>query len=142
MSYQFETAIINIAAYIELMFGYWWAKKVLIDRIHVNEKFLVLGIALLQLGLAIFYINDMALVYVYNLGYANILPYGVLWFILNPFWFTVHAYLWYLLGWELAFVGILWFLHVRGHVSINVIYCYMMACLFLCIDHNSHSIVS
>jgi len=91
VSYQLETAAINIMAYIELLFGFWIAKNVMIDRTKLKTKWIVLAVLFCQLGLAIFYINDMALVYVYNLGYANILPYGVLWFILNPFWFTVHT---------------------------------------------------
>src|SRR5437867_1800524 len=141
MSYQLETAFINIMAYIELLFGFWIAKNVMIDRMKLKTKWIVLAVLLCQLGLAIFYINDMALVYVYNLGYANILPYGVLWFILNSFWFTVHTYLWYLLGWEVAFVGILWFLQKRQIISTNVIYWYMILCLFLTLDHNPQSIV-
>src|SRR5207249_4839692 len=65
-----------------------------------------------------------------------------IWFVLNPFWNTVHAYLWYLFAWEFAFVGIMYFLHKHHRISMNVIYWYMITCLFLTLDHNPQSIVA
>lgn len=97
-------------------------------------------VLLIPLALALLYINDMTLVYIYNVGLSSIVPYGLLWFWTNPFWFTPHLYLWYLFAWESAFVSIMYFMYRRGKYSLENIYLYIVSCVFLTIEHGPQSI--
>jgi hypothetical protein len=135
---QFYVVSINIATYFLLIFLFLRLKKNLLAASE-KDKFLLLVLTGIQLALAIFYTNDPALVSLS--AYAQIVPYGALWFLLNPLWFTVHFYLWYLFVWEMAFCRILWFFYARKKIPFTVIYWYMTTCLFLTLAYNPQSIV-
>jgi hypothetical protein len=93
-----------------------------------------------QVILAIVYVNDYALVWIYQFNKGATLPYGVLWFILNPFWNTINTYLWYLLAWSMAFLGIMYFLVKHDKLNVEYVYWTQITNIIFVIAHNPQSI--
>lgn len=118
------------------LFGYF-ALRIL----KVRMRYWLFPLILMQLELAVFYINDLALVSLWQLGLSNILPYSQFWVWLNPFWGTVHQYLWFLFGWQMSFLGIMLFLQKRGKLSWSTIYWSQILNVTLLLLHNPQSIV-
>ncbi len=107
----------------------------------VRARYVIGPLVLSQLALAIFYINDLALVFTFRDNGGATLPYSPLWFALNPFAQTVHTYLWYLFSWQMAFLGIMLFLLKHKKTTLNAVYWSQITNIVLVLMHNPQSIV-
>lgn len=111
-------------------------------REHKNPDWLLLACPLLlQCILAVVYNNDLALISAHDIDNGATLPYGHLWFFLNPFYGTLHTYLFFLIGWNLAFAGIMYFLIQRKRLNLTWVYWCEILNVILILVHNPQSIV-
>lgn len=113
--------------------------NVLAQNHNLGWKARILPIIVLQVLLALFYNNDLALIWVYQYGYADTLPYGRLWFLLNPYWYT-SFYLWIMLAYQLAGVTVLTLMWRRGKVSLSYVFLTQLCNLWLVLIHNPQSL--
>lgn len=117
--------------------------KICIDIWRENENpkwLLLLPPMILQTILALVYNNDTALIMAYNLDQGATLPYGRLWFFLNPF-YGQAIYLQFILGWNFAFLGIMYFLITRNRLKVEWVYWCEVLNVMLMFVHNPQSIV-
>lgn len=85
--------------------------------------------------------NDTALIDAYQIDGGATLPYGRLWFILNPFYATEWTYLLFIFAWNMAFLGIMGFLVQHGKLSAKWVFWSEMLNVSLMLIHNPQSIV-
>lgn len=92
-----------------LFFGYlMW---VLFKKYKLDVRLLVIAFALANAACCVLFGTDIALIETWKQG--AILPYGVLWHWMDPYWWTTDVYKYVILGWMTLQTVALWLLGVR-----------------------------
>jgi hypothetical protein len=101
----------------------------------------LVALVLIQALLVAVWSNDYALQLAFAFDGGATLPYSRLWFLLNPFWMTTHVFLVFLLGVQMASLGLLLLLARRKVVTVRYVYWTQVLNAFFVLIHGPQSVV-